>query len=238
MILILLGALEQLKIIPKSSLAPNPISSPSTTNDRLAIAGTNHGTPDLSLDIAGHTEQLPPKRHKASNSTLDVDHDAQQPPSKKAAVDVTLKAESKSERPLPQVKTEEESKHKDQISVSNTPAPQSNLPPPFELKANKLSPIVIKDEDEGEDLVILSAGPISRARSSNTPAQAQVFAAAAKLEDQAKRERKKAILNKRLEQLKVEREQLKIEQELLEMEEWNHGMFLIWWLHMAVYEDF
>jgi len=72
------------------------------------------------------------------------------------------------------------------------------------------SPTVIKDEDEDEDLVIVSAGPVSRVSPTGTQAQDQVSVAPAQREDQAKRERKNAILKKRL-------EQLKIEQELLEM---------------------
>ena len=75
------------------------------------------------------------------------------------------------------------------------------------------SPIVIKYEDEDEDLVIMSVGPISHVQPTGTQAQAQVSVAPPQQEDQAKRERKKAILRKRL-------EQLKIEQELLEMEDW------------------
>jgi len=72
------------------------------------------------------------------------------------------------------------------------------------------SPTVIKDEDEDEDLVIVSAGPVSRVSPTGTLAQAHLSVAPAQREDQAKRERKNAILKKRL-------EQLKIEQELLEM---------------------
>ena len=93
-------------------------------------------------------------------------------------------------------------------------------PPKKARKGYKVSDLtVIKGEDDDEDLVIVSAGPASRVQPTETHAQAQVSVAPAQQGDQAKRERKKALLNKRLEQLKIEREQLKIEQELLEMED-------------------
>jgi hypothetical protein len=176
------------------------------------------GTPaDSPLDVGNNAEQPTPKRQRAPDSTLGVDRDAEQPQPKKAKKEMkadgtVLSASVKTERQLPHIKSEEESKYKDQISTSNTSVPQSNAPPSIEQRATKPSPIVIKDEDDDEDLIVLSAGPVSRVHSSRAQAPAQVYVAPVQHEDQAKRERRRAILKKRLEQLKTE-------QELLEMED-------------------
>lgn len=128
------------------------------------------------------------------------------------AADPALESGFKGEHQLSQIKSEEESKHKVQIPTSNTPIPQSNAPASVDHRATQPNSIVIKDDDDDDDLVIVSAALVSRVQSTGTPAQAQVPVVPGQHEDQAKRERKKAILERRL-------EQLKIEQELLEMEE-------------------
>jgi hypothetical protein len=169
------------------------------------------------LDVVSNAGQLAHKKHRAEGLPLDVDNDAQQPPPKKAknemnADGTVLSSGVKGERQLPQIKSEVESKHENQISASGTPAPKPNAPSSINHKASKQTPIIVEDESENDDLVIVSATSVSRVQPTSTPAPAQVSVTRTQNEDQAKRERKKAILKKRL-------EQLKIEQELLEMED-------------------
>jgi hypothetical protein len=219
--------------LPREQSAPD--LPPDVTGHVAQLQPEDQRAPDLTLDVGGDSsskiqnapdsplnavitsKRSPLKDDTPADSPLDASNDAEQPQPKKAKqemnVDGTvLSAGIKTERQQLQIKSEEESKYKNQISTSNTSVPQSNAPPSIEQRAIKPSPIVIKDEDEDDDLVILSAGPVSRVHSSRAQAPAQASVAPIQHEDQAKRERKKAILKKRL-------EQLKIEQELLEMED-------------------
>lgn len=193
-----IGALELLKVIPKPTLASQALSPPLATSDRGIIVGTKHRAPDSTLDLHDDSEQPLPKKSKRTIGS-DVPN---------------LSADVERERQPPQVKSEEESERKNQVSSSNTTFPQSNLPTPFEQKTIKPDSIVIKDEDEDADdnLVIMSVNPISRVQPTRTQAQTQAPLATSQHEEQTQRERKKAILKMRL-------EQLKIEQELLEMED-------------------
>ena len=193
-----IGALALLKVIPKPTLASRALSPPLATSDRGIIVGTKHRAPDSTLDLHDDSEQPFPKKTKRT-----IDSDV-----------TTLSADVERERELPQVKSEEENERKSQVSGSNTPFPRSNLPTPFEQKTIKPDSIVIKDEDEDaeDDIVFLSTNPISSVQPARTQAQTQAPAAPAQRGEQTQRERKKAILKMRL-------EQLKIEQELLEMED-------------------
>ncbi|GAB7326912.1 hypothetical protein MBLNU13_g10878t1 [Cladosporium sp. NU13] len=132
--------------------------------------------------------------------------------------EATSMAQSKSS---PQPTTGRNNEHREPNAADATSIAHSkpHLQPPTARNEPKPNPITIKDESDDEGLLTVSATPVSRAHSTSTPAQAQISVAPVQHEDQAKRERRKAILKMRLEQLNIDREQLKIEQELLEMED-------------------
>jgi hypothetical protein len=128
-----------------------------------------------------------------------------------AMADATAVAQA---NPHPQPVPVENSEHKDPTAANATPVakPKPHNQPPIARNEPKSTPTTVKDENGDEDVIIVSATPVSRAHSTSTPAQAQVSMSPVLNGDQAKRERKKAILKMRL-------EQLKIKQELLEMED-------------------
>jgi hypothetical protein len=229
------GALELLKVIPTESLAPYSILPSLATGDRRAIVGTKRAAPKFTLKLGRRTTQPAPKKQSAPGLPLDAGNDIEHPPRKKHKAlalpqdfsdddeelppkqetglgDQISRPDADRERQLHQTKSAKDTEHQTHIPASNTPVPQSNAPPSINQTPVKPDPIVIKAEhkDEDDDLIIVSATPAPRAHSTSVPTQAG---------DQAQRERKKAILNKRLEQLKIEREQLKIEQELLKIEQ-------------------
>jgi len=109
---------------------------------------------------------------------------------------------------------EHEYEHKDTAAADTTPAGQAkpHHQPPVTRNDLKHDPIVIKDEDEDEETRSTDASPAPREYPGREQSQPDVPTTPSKPDDQARRERKKEILNNRL-------KQLKIEQQLLEMED-------------------
>jgi len=104
--------------------------------------------------------------------------------------------------------------HEDPTGADTTPAGQAkpHHQPPVTRNDLKHDPIVIKDEDEDEETRSTDASPAPREYPGREQSQPDVPTTPSKPDDQARRERKKEILNNRL-------KQLKIEQQLLEMED-------------------
>lgn len=180
--------------------------------------------PHSPLDVVSNAGQLAHKKHGARDLPIDVDSDAQQPVPKKTktkidADNLDLASATEYSRPPPHVRSEDGGSRINAISADDPPVPQSNAPPSADPSTIKPSPVVIKEEDADDDLVIMGVNPISRVHPTRTQAQTQAPMASAQHGEQTQRQRKKAILKMRLEQLKIDREQLKIEQELLEMKD-------------------
>jgi len=189
-----LVAMKELNIVPKIPLAPRPKLLPHSISN--AIAAQKQKVLDLPLYFSDDDEEPLPKKIKQ-----ELGPDCQ-----------VSRADAERDRLEPRMTSVNEAGSKTDVSASITLPARLSQPPLLKQKITEPRPIIIKDESEDEDLVIVDATPVSRVQSISAPAPAQVSAASVQHDDQAKRERKKAILKKRL-------EQLKIEQELLEMED-------------------
>ena len=173
--------------------------------------------PHSPLDVVSNAGQLAHKKHGARDLPIDVDSDAQQPVPKKTktkidADNLDLTSATEYTRPPPHVRSEDGGTRINAIPADNTAVPQSNPPPSAHHSTIEPSRVVIKDENADDDLVFLSTNPISRVQPTRIQAQTPAPAAPAQHGEKTQRERRKAILKIRL-------EQLKIEQELLEMED-------------------
>ena len=183
-----LDALELLKVIPTDPPTPCPAPPP------IAAGDHRDGTKRTPLEVDDDVEQPPPKKIKKEIGTGDD----------------SPVSSSDCKQQQPGIRSEEESKPNIEVSASNTLLPQPNPPSSDNQKPVKSEVIVVKDEDE--DVLIVSASPVSRMQSASSQWQNGGTVVPVQHADKAKRERKKEILKKRL-------EQLKIEQELLEMED-------------------
>jgi hypothetical protein len=139
------GALELPKIIPTSTVAPYPLSSPSTAS--------GHGG-------GGTTERT------AAKSPLNGDNDTEQPPPKKikketGAEDENLRVRPECKRSQPEIKSRiQYALDSDNASASNTPLPHSNPQPSLDQNSARSSPIVIRDDDD--EVLVVSASQVSR----------------------------------------------------------------------------
>lgn len=96
------GTLEQLEIIPKSSLASDQIYSPSTSGDRVTIKSTGHETSNLPHDVSDDAEHISLKQQKSPNLPLGCSGHAEEPQlNEQRDPDLSLGAVGDTEKPQP-----------------------------------------------------------------------------------------------------------------------------------------
>lgn len=161
------------------------------------------------------TEQVVGAKSSSVHARCDDDDDDEEPCLKKVKTESVAGAGAvklvfkRPHTPLQSAATEGNNGHNDPTAADAIANAQAE-PYPQPLVARnevKHDPIVIKDEAEKNPT---NASPAPRESPSEVQSQLDISTATPKLEDQAKRERLKEILNNQL-------KQLKIEQQLLEM---------------------
>lgn len=126
------------------------------------------------------------------------------------AEDQTLEPSSKRQRTLPPSRAENNGDDSDPASTITAAATKANAPSSVQKGGHASTPTIIKSEED--EVELLGARKKSQAEQDKAQLQSGSTTAAGSVQDQAQRDRKRAMMKNQLEQLKLEKE-------LMEMEE-------------------